>query len=162
MLEPKKFKVEGLEFYTQPLPVMTAMKLDKRVLALILPALDGLKGMKMDDEVDFGSLFPAISDSLVKLPDGEFEDLVLRLLSQTAFLEKGQTPIEINDPKVLDKIFGGALITLYKVLFEIMRYNKFSPFALMGDGFGMSKIHTSVEQTKKESKTGTGSGLLDS
>ena len=159
MLEPKTITIkrEGgdMEFFLSPLPALTAIKLDKRVLTLLLPALSGFKELSLDSSIDLNALTKGVSEALGRMDDKDFEELVLQLLSTAVYQKQGSAPLELNDKHNINKVFGGELISLYKLLFEVMRYNKFSPFVLLeGGGSVMSRILTSSGQTNKEGKTG--------
>ena len=168
MIDPKQFEIDGLRFYTQPLPALRAMLLDKKVLALLLPALKGLKDLKVDAEadIDLGAITEALSESLSSMKDAEMTRLVIDLLSSTTYQgdKAGEANNEITEA-IINQIFQGQLLTLYKVMLEVMKYNKFSPFAFLGDGAEILKTLTSSSPKKKGSRRGssleTSGSLLD-
>ena len=166
MIQSKKIELGGLSFMLQPLPALTAMRLDKRVLTVVLPAISGFKNLSLDTELDLGLLSRALSEALGRLPDTDFENLVTDLLSCVVYLPKGESPIELTSIQSINAIFCGEIVLIYKLLFEVMRFNKFSPFALL-EGGGMSILKTSglsnIDTNKKETGNGLGksASLLD-
>lgn len=138
MIEPKKITVDGLEFNLNPLPALKALKLDKKIIALLLPALSGIKGADLDAEIDLSLVMGAISESLDKLSDDETEKLFIDLLYGVQYLPSG-AGVEDMDGSTVNKVFQGKLMTLYKLAMEVMKYNKFTPFTLAGSG-GLSSI----------------------
>lgn len=150
MLQPKELTVDNLNFHLQPLPVMKAMRLDKKVVSLILPIFGGMEGAS---SLDTGSLFSGISKALATMPDTDFESMVMELLSTTIYCPPGGSPETLN-VDIINSAFQGKLQTIYKLLFEVMKYNKFSPFVLLEDGAAMNKILTSSVLKGKAKKDG--------
>lgn len=154
MLENKEIVVDEMKFILHPLPAMRAMKLDKRVLTMLVPIFGGLKDVSLESVIDFEALSKGLSEALQSLSDKEFEILIMDLLSTTVYLSPNAAPAQIDSVQVFDSIFQGRMLTLYKLLFEIMRFNKFSPFAVLGDGSGIRKIFSSFGQTKSPKGSG--------
>lgn len=157
MIEPKNETIDGMKFYFQPLPALMALKLDKKVITLIIPALGGVDKIDLDAKIDLKTITQSIGGALRSLGDEEFEKFVLDLLSTSLYLEDGNPQQEITKEK-FDLIFMGKLPTVYKLIFAVMKFNKFSPFELLGGGNVMKKILSFTEKTKKEKVNGKGSG----
>ncbi len=153
MIEPKTIEVDEMEFYLQPLPALKAIKLDKRVLSLVIPVLGGIKSFSLDSDIDMETLARGLSEAVSKLEDNDFEKLTIDLLSGASYIEKGSPPQEIT-ADIINNIFRGKILSLYKLMFEVMRYNKFSPFGLVEGGNIIQKIITSVNPKDSEKKTG--------
>ena len=144
MLEPKNVIIDDeLEFQLTPIPVMHALVLDKQIVSLLLPAMSGFAGL---DTIDMSETVGELSGALQKMGDKEFQKFVIALTATTIFIPAGGAPVELNENKI-NEIFSGRLFSLYKLLLEIMRYNRFSPFELIGGGLGMKKI--SISDTPK-------------
>ena len=161
MLAVTKIIVDGMSFQLIPLPALKALRLDKKVVTVLIPAISGLKELNLDAQIDLESLSRGISEALSRLSDDDFENLAIDLLSSVTYIPDNAVPIELTSTQEINNIFSGKLITIYKLFFEVMKYNKFSPFALLeGDGNLMSKIIglSRPDSTKKES--GTQSGKL--
>ena len=150
MLEPKNITIEDKEFNLNPLKIRTALRLDKKVISLILPLLGGVKDL--DSEINLGSALGKFSESLNALPDNEYEAFTNELFSTVTYLPKGEAPVELN--QAMDIAFQGNITSVYKLMWEIMKYNKFSPFELMAGGLGTLTTLISPKNTENEKSTG--------
>lgn len=157
MITSKIVVLDGLSFNIQPLPALTAMRLDKKVLTVVLPAISGFKNLSLDAELDLEALSRGISEALGRLPDSDFETLVIDLLACVIYMPKGETPVELTSIQQINAVFCGQIILIYKLLFEVMRFNKFSPFALL-EGGGLSMLKTPGSGNLKTNKNVTGNG----
>lgn len=153
MIDPKTIEVDGMEFYLQPLPALKAIKLDKRIVSLLVPALGGLKDISLNTNIDMETIAKGIAEALERMEDNDVEKLVVDLLDGAAYMEKGAAAQDMT-ANIINTLFRGKLVTLYKLMFEVMKYNKFSPFVLVGGGDAMKKIFTSLTQTKIEKENG--------
>ena len=149
-----KIEVDKMRFQLSPLPLLKVLRLDKKVLALVLPALSGFTDL--DAQIDFGLLSKGISEALTRMPDNDFESLALDLLSSVAYLPDNGAPVEMTSAQELNTIFSGKILTIYKLLFEVMRFNKFSPFALLEGGGNLTGL---ISGLLKPENTRNGSGL---
>lgn len=167
MIEPKKIQIDGMLFYMQPLPALTAARLDKRVITLILPSFGDLDKNSLESlaDMDMGVLLSKFSKSLESIEDSSFTDLIIQLFRGTQYMSDDNAQPQDMDEEKINHLFRAKLITLYKVMFEVMRFNKFTPFELVGGGLGMIKIDTLKEQIKKQKKAGkklgTSANLLE-
>lgn len=163
MIQPKEITLDGERFYMQPLPLLRALCLDKKILTLIAPIVGSmdLSGISLDAEIEFDKIFESASTVLGKLSDEEFEKLVLDLLRSTLYIPEGETQQEITS-KVLNTVFSGNLLLIYKLMFEVMRFNKFTPFAMAGGGNLTSKIGGFLNQKKIQKKNLKSSATSDS
>jgi hypothetical protein len=152
MIEPKRITVDGLEFNLNPLPALKALKLDKKIIALILPALSGAKGVDLDAEIDLSVMMTAISESLDRLSDDDTEKLFVDLLYGVQYLPAGGAVEDITG-ETINKVFQGKLMTLYKLAMEVMKYNKFTPFTLAGNGGLSNIIRGSIAPVPAETKS---------
>jgi len=150
MIEAKKINIDGIDFMLNPMKVFTALRLDKKVISLLLPAMKGLSGSKLDDEVDFGEILAALGESLEKMSDAETEKFFVEILQGVQIMEPGQ-PVKEVTPDVIGTSFQGKLMTLYKLVGEVMKFNKFTPFEMLQAGGLMSLINGS-ESLKSPSK----------
>jgi hypothetical protein len=161
MLEPKNVEIDGMKFQLRPMPALRALRLDKKVISLLVPALGGLKDLDLEAGVDVEAMAQGVSKALERMPDEGVENLAVDLLSGSVHTPKGKAPQEIT-ADVINDIFRGALATLYKLMFKIMEYNKFSPFVLVGGGNVMERIRSLTGQTKKKSESGSSSETSES
>jgi hypothetical protein len=146
----KDIQIDGMKFQMYPLKGFTALRLDKKVVTLLLPVLGGLDNL--DKQIDLKTVFNGFAESLEKLSDVEFQKFVSDLLSTTQYLPEGKPPQEIT-PDVIDSAFRGKILVIYKLLFEVMGYNQFTPFVLVGGG-GLGTDITSIfkKLTEQEEK----------
>lgn len=158
MLEPKDEVIDSMKFNFSPLSALVALKLNKKIISLLAPALGGLDKISLDTKIDLKVISQGIGSALDNLGDEETESFLLNLFSTTTYVSTdGETPPEvISSKEVFNLIFTGIeLKTIYKVMFAVMKYNKFFPFGLVAGGNVMNKIFTSLEKTKKEKKNGS-------
>lgn len=142
MLEPKDLELDGRQFKLNPLKGFKAMRLDKKVVSLLLPVLKGVKDL--DSEINIGEALGGFSQALDDMKDSEYEKFVVDLLSCVQYFPEGKPPIEL-DRTTIDNEFMGNSLLLYKLMFEVMKYNQFSPFALVSQaGNGTQKINISA------------------
>jgi hypothetical protein len=165
MIEPKTIEMDGLKFQLHPMPSLKALRLDKKVIELLIPILGGVKELSFDAEIDLGKATDALSESLRRMDDSEFEKFAVDLLSSAVYLPVGGAPQEMN-AETINSVFQGRISLMYKMIVEIMRYNKFSPFELVGDGNVVQRILSSTGQTASPKENGSKSeksdGLLGS
>lgn len=164
MIEPKTIEVDNLSFYLQPMRPLKAIRLDKQIISLIVPALKGLGDMSelsLDTEIDFGKLFEGISEALQNMDGDTFEKFLQELFATVSFLESGKSPEELSNDAIINRVFQGeSLMTMYKLAFEIMKFNKFTPFEMVGVGNVVKQINTLNKGTKKANRSGKKSGTL--
>lgn len=134
MLEIKDVTIDERVFKLHPLKGMKALKLDKKVLSLLLPALKGLKG-GLDTNIDIGTCIAGLSESIDNLPDAEYEKFLNNILSSVQYIPETEAPEEMCTA-IIDTHFQGAPMTVYKLMFEVMKFNNFTPFALVGQAGG--------------------------
>lgn len=156
MREVKNVSIGGMEFQLLPMPLLEASKWDRKVLQIIAPLVKALGGMKLDDaqpkedvaeaspDVDFSVVSEALQDALQVLPDDQLESFIKGMTRYASRIDV-TPPIALGSNTGLERAFEDANpMDLYKLLFEIARYNKFSPFALTGSGNPISGILGSV------------------
>ena len=117
-------EVDGIKFQCIPLPLTTRLKLDKHLLALLSP----IASKMASDDSGISAAVQALPEMLQNLPDENFLKLVSMTLSHTtAITDKGA--LSLADEMSRDAVFEN-LLTLYKLLMELWRYNKLTVFAL--------------------------------
>lgn len=142
IIKKKDAEIDGHEFTIYDMPTIDKMKLDKRVVSLIAPALSGLEGAEsLDFDIDFKAMAQAISSALKELSDNDFENLILKLFSNVQYKKNNQV-YEFRNKENINK-FDGKIMSLYKLAIEVMRFYEFTPFALAADGSAMTKTHSS-------------------
>jgi hypothetical protein len=159
MLKNKQINIGDKSFQLNPLPALRALKLDKKVVTMIIPVFKGFEGL--DQEINLGAAIEAVSEALLKLEDNEYEKFILDILSTVQYLPSGKAPIEI-DSDVINNQFSGEIMSIYRLIFEVMKYNRFSPFEMVGDGNEMMKILFSGFQKQSGKDSNQESETLES
>lgn len=152
MVETITKEIDGIKFHIQQFPALKALRIEKKVMTLILPSVGSLIGgidlqKGLDTDLDFSNIGQGLMVSLEKLSDNDFETLILELLGNTQFEITGEA-VEFIGKSNFDKVFQGKLITVYKVIFEIMKVNKFCFFEVVGGGLGM--VQTNILSSSKK------------
>ena len=150
----KTIEIDGIQFQITLMPALKAAVLDRKVNVMLIPTLSGVMEKEdLDAEIDLNMLIQNLGDGLMKLSDAEYENLITSLLSSvTAVGNEGA--MQLNTTDNINKIFGKKLITIYKLIFEVMKFNGFSVFGLVGDGLGIGKINSSNTLAKEIQKFG--------
>lgn len=155
----KEVVVGSHTFYINLFDGRTALRLDRQVLRILAPALSGLDGVKelkgkslLDAEINFGMIGRGISDSLSLLGEEEFDSFVNKMLSQTFTRGAGDQAIPVLSQ--FDALFNRNFIDLYRLLFEVMRFNRFTPFALVGGGGGIGAMLGFKKEQSGQKKSG--------
>lgn len=160
MLEPEEKEIGGYTFTFHPLNVFKATVLDKKLVSLLLPALAGLKDVvegedpeSLTDALDFKVISEGISKALQEMKDNDFESFVRSLL-ETVIVQTKSSGAHQCTSKEGEKVFEGDVFLMYNVCYEVMRFNKFSPFALAGRGEEIRKMVSSVAPRGTRKKRG--------
>ena len=139
MIEVKNVELDGLEFQLSPLPIRSALRLDKKLVEILAPILAKLVDGGQDLlKMEIQSVAVAIQAGLASIDDNEFVTFVLDCLSTTSCIT-GKVTL-LNSEKALGEVFSGNLMGIYKLVFEVCRFNKFTPFAL--GGLGLKSLET--------------------
>ena len=148
-----------------PMNPFRASVLDKRVISVLVPLIGGLKNLEgvddgsedLSDMIDFAAVADGLSQALMKLPDADLEAMLkelLRSVTVTFVGADGKTNVAKCDEAKGQFVFMGNLGLMYEVAIEVMRYNKFSPFALLERGSAMRAIGSFVSPKPAPSKPG--------
>lgn len=164
MKESQKIKIEGFvgEFEFNPIPLSKALKLNRKIEKMTLNALKSLEALKaplvdlflsgsgadvsdqelanMIKSTDVEKLVEVGDKIFSTLSDDEFEVFVKDLLSYTKYTAVGLGVVDLCDDKMFQHVFSGNVAGIYPVIFQSMKYNNFTPFALAGIGNVMKKI----------------------
>lgn len=161
MLEPKKIEIDEMKFQLIPLKALEAVTLDKKVLELLLPALGGIQDLSLDANIDMEVLSRGVTEALSNFDDEKTLGLILNLLKNVTYIESGKPPRGLNDQEVINDVFRGKHFTIFKLMFEVMKFNKFTPFVLVAGGGNLTEITSFLSSPEKEVKTnGNKSGKL--
>ena len=148
--ERKDVEIDGLQFEIIAMPTLNAMVLDKRLSTLLIPAISGIKDLKEDTKVDLKLMAEALATALGGLSADEFEKMLIDLLAYTRY--KDDRAYDMNK-EIINSKFRRKGTVLYRLILEVMKFNNFIPFELLG-GLGMEKIFSLKAQIKKRTKSG--------
>lgn len=136
----EKREIDSLIFYINQFPARKAIKLEKKTITYLAPMLSILEGMNLDSDIDFSKIVKGVQEVLTNLNEDALEQYIFEMIENTSvsiFNEKKQEQIlKLNSEngQIFDLIFTGKTITVYKLLLEIMKVNKFAFFELLGGG----------------------------
>jgi hypothetical protein len=118
-------EVDGIKFQCLPLSLTTRLRLDKQLLTLLAP----IAGKVMDTNSDLSATVQAMPEILQNLPDEDFLKLVSMTLSTTTAITTDKGALSLADEMSRDAVFTN-LLTLYKLLMEIWRFNNLTVFVI--------------------------------
>lgn len=151
--------IDGISFTIRKIPALTALRLDKQVIQLVLPVIKSLTNIgdiDMDADISklnfsqFGSMFDVVAESLSKMPDEQFQNFFLSLFDRVQAKKEGHPAVQLNDENSLD-IFE-QMLTIYKLAIEVMKFNKFSVFGLVAGGSVIPETSGSESETTDNQK----------
>jgi hypothetical protein len=150
-LKTEKREIDGLTFHINQFPARKCIKLEKRTITYLAPMLNMLEGITgLDDEIDFSKIVTGIQDVLLNLNEDTLEQFISDMIASTSVGIKdanGKEKVLLlnsEDGLIFDTVFIGKNITVYKLLLEIMKVNKFAFFELMGGGGDLTGIFTKM------------------
>jgi len=140
-------RINNIDFVINKLPALLALRLDKIVIQMLIPVLGSVDGLNLDAEINPTMMFSTLSDCLSNLSEDDFTRFFKDLFSTIQVRKDNNNYYELTDDAAFNKTFEDT-ITIYRLAFEVMKFNKFSPFALAGGGNLMSKI-TGLKEVSK-------------
>ena len=155
MTSPKKIKINNKEFTITPMGLFQALRMDKKITQILAPVIGGLGGLKdmlaeskadgksiLDTQIDFDKLAVMFEKAIGSLSESDLLILVSEMSEKLIWLPKGGTPVQLGDEESLSECFKGDILGVYKMIFEVAKFNNFLPFALVGIGTQIKKITT--------------------
>lgn len=155
MNDVTKINIDGIDFQIHTMSALKAAVLDRKILAIILPAVSGMAEEGLDTEITYAGLLNNLGEGLLKLKDAEYEELLIQMFSKVTAVKPGKAPAQLDNEQAINEIFSGSIMTIYKLVLEVMKHNGFSVFGLAGDGFltGITSIsNTGTPATEKNGK----------
>lgn len=154
-MDVQNTNIDGISFQIHTMGALKAAVLDRKMLAIIFPAISGLANSEdgLDTEITQTNLFSHIGDGLLKLKDDEYKELLEKMFTEVVAVIPGKAPMQLDNESAINEVFKGKIIVIYKLLLEIMKHNGFSVFGLAGDGFltGITSISGTGKPAKEES-----------
>lgn len=154
-------EIDDIKFQIVPMGAMKASILDRKIIAMLAPSAAGLLEDGFETEVRFDKLISNLGNGLLLLSDDQYQSLLLNMFAKVTAIKKGNPVLQLNTVENIDDIFEDVL-TIYKLLYEIMRVNGFSLFKLVGGGLGMKGIPTLDTLTTKINSSLSKSEKLES
>ena len=154
MKEPIQVSVEGKVFNLSPMKARKVGELERKLLKALAPLLAGmggvlslLPGLVGDGEkeaktlllqdalgmADLSRLSMGVQDALASLPDFEFDALLVGMCSSVSTHIEGKGNCTLITGDLIDAALESTA-QMYKLMYEVARYNKFLPFGLVGAG----------------------------
>jgi len=134
--ESKDVEINGYEFHIFPFSAFKAANLSGELFSVVGPALGGIaeiSGKGLDKDIDF-TAFNALFNAL----DGDkVEGLLRRLL-----IANRNISVDLNGERkwltgeIADTLFCGAMLSMYKLAFEVIKLNYGDFFGGLGTLFG--------------------------
>jgi len=124
MMKTFDLEVDGIKFQCLPLPLTERLKLDKQVLSLVAP----IATAALSSANDMEAMTKALPEILLKLSDADFLKLINTTLSRTTAIT-GKGAVVLDNDTDRDMVFQD-LMTMYKLVLEIWRYQKLTVFAV--------------------------------
>lgn len=150
MLETTQIELEGETFQLTPMNLFAARKADAKIMKILAPLIGGLLAAQGGKDLPVGSTEePQISGEALSLALsqalGEIEEtdnLFVELFSTVTWLPSDTEAVKVatlqlDSKKNIEKAFtfiGAGPQTFYRLAFEVARFNKFTPFVLIGGG----------------------------
>jgi len=144
-----KKEIDGIIFTIQAMGALKACVLDRKVVSMLAPTVSGVMESGMDTEIEMSKIIDRLADGLTRLSDEEFQDFLIQLMSEVSTEVQGEGLVYLCNKEAINKVFGKKILTIYKLLLEIMRFNGFSFFGLVEGGLGMNItnfLKTATEQ----------------
>ena len=155
-----KKEIDGITFQIQLMPALKSAVLDRKIICILAPGVGNVASNGIDTELNLESLFSGLSAGLASLDDTEYEKLIGELLCYVSAVTK-EGVFELDNTQAINKVFQKKLLTLYKVIIEVMKFNGFSVFGLVAGGKGMSLISMLNTVTTKTKVPGSESEKLE-
>ena len=149
-------KIDGLTFHITTFAGRKAINIERQMIALFSPVLSvleksNLKNIKdlISSNLNFKELSSSIKDIMLSMNEDEYLEFVKLVLSSTAVeykkdeqyqsgksVKKRKISVveDLAKDEIIDVIFAGKTMVLYKLIFEIMKVNNLVFFGLMGGG----------------------------
>lgn len=159
----KNVVIDEQEFQITLMPALKAAVLDRKIISMLAPTVGGAsKNGGLDAELNLENVLNSLSDGLLKLSDSDYENLLVSLLQYVTTTVPGKGVLQLDNPGSINEVFAKKILTIYKLIFEVMKHNGFSVFGMVGDGLGIGEIFSSGLLQKKVGESGKKSETLGS
>lgn len=158
MLEVTTKEINKFTITYYPMGAISAAKLDRKVMALLVPLLKGGTKFKSMEDImgtDIAELTGVLSEALDALDDKALERIIVESIKGCTVVVPGIGAKQLDTMDDIDKSFQGNLETLYTAVFESWRFNQLTPFALLRR-FGSKIPKTSTSDTTESAEKASG------
>ena len=151
MKDPIQVPIDGKVFNLSPMKARKVGELERKLLKALAPLLAGMGGVlsllpdlaKEGDKslllqdalgmVDLSRVSMGVQDALASLPDHEFDALLVGMCSSVSTHIEGKGNCTLITGELIDAALESTS-QMYKLMYEVARFNKFLPFGLVGAG----------------------------
>lgn len=151
MKDPIQVPIDGKVFNLSPMKARKVGELERKLLKALAPLLAGMGGVlsllpdlaKEGDKslllqdalgmVDLSRVSMGVQDALASLPDHEFDALLVGMCSSVSTHIEGKGNCTLITGDLIDAALESTS-QMYKLMYEVARFNKFLPFGLVGAG----------------------------
>lgn len=155
VVESKDVTIDGMRFQVHSMPALRAARLDKILMEAFTPLLGAIEDFDLSSDIDTARLATAIQTVLTSMDEAAFESFITQMLSRVVYVPDGSQPVEL-DRNQIDVVFRQKLVTMYKLVYEVAKYEGFTPFVLLSDkaGGALRAIAGLSDRKKSGQKTG--------
>lgn len=151
MKDPIQVPIDGKVFNLSPMKARKVGELERKLLKALAPLLAGMGGVlsllpdlaKEGDKslllqdalgmVDLSRVSMGVQDALASLPDHEFDALLVGMCSSVSTHIEGKGNCTLITGELIDAALESTS-QMYRLMYEVARFNKFLPFGLVGAG----------------------------
>lgn len=148
-----KVSFDNMSFSIQQFKFFEAIDIEAQTLQILAPGLNLLENFKgLDQEFDLSSLGQSVQKILSSLRSESASEYIKKMLKNT-FCTSQDKPILLNSDENINTVFHGKTLSCMKLLFEIMKVNKFAFIeGLVGRGLNIIDISKNMN-TKQNRKS---------
>jgi hypothetical protein len=150
----KDVTVDGITLQLRKIEVFKRISLDRKLDALLGPVAGTIMSAVGKDgfEANIDMAMTKIAMHLSSMPESEYMPMVEELLSSVTAIVPGKQAVELTRDG-MDVLEDYGMTTIYKIIFEVMKWNKFLPFDLAAlqqrIGAVMTKINGLTQEPQK-------------
>ena len=156
--------LDDIKFTINKFNPMKALQAERKLMSILIPIVSGIFSGKdkesdgksiLDSNIDFSMIGESFQKAFGSLSELEFENLVIQTLSNIQAEILNSPPVQINNKENFNKVFINitSLTTIYKLIFEVMKVNKFCFFDILGGGNATGIIDSLTQQFKQQKTT---------
>jgi len=131
MILNKDIQMGDVMLQLRPMPVREVLKYDRKIVGIVAPVIGDFFGVDPEsvDPNDITRIATAFATQLNSLPDSEYLPMMESMLSTVTFVAPGMAPAVLTADNWDSQLSGRGSLLIYKIIVEVVKYNKFLPFA---------------------------------